>query len=522
MAIVAVPHALAAGKQVPRNMYDVFSVGPRPSQSPAAAETTIHHQVYFTDLEGSTAGWSTVDFRQGQPNAWHRLSGAQSCVGNAWWCGVTGLTYGPGYDNNWVQTLKTVTPINLAGSSGNVLTFKHRCQTEDAFDFAWVLIHDGATAGVWDTLALYSGNLGASCINASLPIPNSWTTRPQPIQLMFLFGSDFSVSRADSNDLYTGWTVDDVKVTATGGVVKFFDDMEAGGTNWLAASPDPGPLWHIENSPGTSQPSTCFFLSTNVWVPFAGFGFGQVPDFQDAMLATPPMDISGVFVGASTALRLQFDNWINLPAENNVAWSLWISGSNDLVTWTPWHNALDPSIFYSLVAQCVEGSFIDFSPYYTPRTGVQPGTRFIRLGFRIRDGKPTDIDASMLRLGIRTEGVYFDNVGVYSIYTITGVEAVDGVPASTRASIRRVYPNPFNPSTTIEFSVPKRGPTSVRIFDLQGRALATLVRDTMSAGVYRVRWNGKTDDGRELSTGVYFASVASAGSHGSARLMMVK
>jgi len=125
-------------------------------------------------------------------------------------------------------------------------------------------------------------------------------------------------------------------------------------------------------------------------------------------------------------------------------------------------------------------------------------------------------------LGIRTEGVYFDNVGVYSIYTITGVEAVDGVPASTRASIRRVYPNPFNPSTTIEFSVPKRGPTSVRIFDLQGRALATLVRDTMSAGVYRVRWNGKTDDGRELSTGVYFASVASAGSHGSARLMMVK
>jgi hypothetical protein len=503
-------------------MYDVFSVGPRPSQTPAVPETTIKHQVYFSELEGSNSDWSAVDFRQGQPNAWHRLSGTHSCVGNAWWCGVTGLTYGDGYDNNWVQTLKTVTPINLAGSSGNVLTFKHRIQSEPGYDMAWVMIHDGTASSVWDTLALYSGDFGASCINETITIPNSWTTRPQPIQLMFLFGSDFTVSRSDSNDVFTGWSVDDVKITASGSIVKFFDDMEAGETNWVASSPDPGPMWKIENSPGTSVPATCFFLSTNVWVPFQGFGFGQVPDFVDAMLTSPPMDITGVFQGANSSLRLQFDNWINLPAENSVYWSLWIQGSTDGVTWTPWKNALDPIVFSGAVAQCVEGSFIDFNPYYTPRTGLQPGTPFIRLGFRIRDEKPIDDSASLLRLGIRTEGIYFDNVGVYSIYTITGVEAVDAVPASARASIQRVYPNPFNPSTTIEFSVPKSGATSVRIFDLQGRAVATLVRETISAGVYRVRWNGKTDDGRDLSSGVYFAGVENAGSRGSARLMMIK
>lgn len=521
IAFVAVPPA-SAGKPIVKDMYDVFSVGPRPSQTPAVSETTIKHQVYFSELEGSNSDWSAVDFRLGQPNAWHRLSGIHSCVGNAWWCGVTGLTYGDGYDNNWVQTLKTVTPINLAGSSGNVLTFKSRVQSEPGYDMAWVMIHDGMASSVWDTLALYSGDLGASCINESITIPNSWTTRPQPIQLMFLFGSDFTVSRSDSNDVFTGWSVDDVKITASGNIVKFFDDMEAGGTNWVASSPDPGPMWHVENSPGTSVPATCFFLSTNVWVPFQGFGFGQVPDFVDAMLTSPPMNISGVFQGANTSLRLQFDNWISLPAENSVYWSLWIQGSTDGVTWTSWKNALDPVVFSGSVAQCVEGSFIDFNPYYTPRTGLQPGTPFIRLGFRIRDEKPLDENASLLRLGIRTEGIYFDNVGVYSIYTITGVEAVDAVPASARASIQRVYPNPFNPSTTIEFSVPKSGATSVRIFDLQGKAVATLVRETISAGVYRVRWNGKTDDGRDLSSGVYFASVESAGSRGSARLMMIK
>jgi flagellar hook assembly protein FlgD len=64
----------------------------------------------------------------------------------------------------------------------------------------------------------------------------------------------------------------------------------------------------------------------------------------------------------------------------------------------------------------------------------------------------------------------------------------------------------------------------VRIFDLQGKALATLANSSMSAGVYRVRWNGKTEDGRDLSSGVYFVSVENAGSHsrGSARIIMMK
>ena len=96
-------------------------------------------------------------------------------------------------------------------------------------------------------------------MNASLPIPDSWTARPQPIQLMFLFGSDLEVSRSDSNDVYTGWSIDDVKVTAAGNVVKFFDDNEGTAANWVASSPDPGPLWHLENYPGTSVPASCFF-----------------------------------------------------------------------------------------------------------------------------------------------------------------------------------------------------------------------------------------------------------------------
>ncbi len=508
-----------AGKIPVKDMYDVFTV--QPPRTPAVSETTIQHKLYFSDLEGSNANWGKIDFRAGIPNAWHRVTGTQSCVGQAWWCGVTGLPFGDGYGNNWIQTLKTNTPINLAGSSGNVLTFKQRARTEDGFDLCWVMIHDGNASSVWDTLAFYTGDLGTSCVNASLTINNSWTTRPQPIQLMFLFASDLSYSRADSNDVWTGWSIDDVKVTASGNVVKFFDDNEGAATNWVASAPDPGTLWHIENSPGTSQPASCFFLSTNVWVPFAGFGFGTVPDFADAMLYTPPIDVTGAKSGANTSVRLQFDNWINLPAANDVTWSLWISGSQDTITWTPWANALAGSLTGG-TPQCVEGSTIQFDPFFTARTGIQPGTPYIRLGFRIRDEKPFSENGELTRLGIRTEGIYFDNIGVYFIYTISGVEAVTGVPVSTHAAINKVYPNPFNPSTTVEFSVPKAGPGTVRIFDLQGRKVATLVNEALSAGVYRVRWNGKSDEGRDLSSGVYFVRAEFARSRASARLMLVK
>jgi len=494
--------------------------------TPAVAETTIRRQIFFDDLEGSTAGWGIINYRQGQPSAWHVVSGTQSCTGNAWWCGQTGLPFGSGYDNNWVQTLKTNVPITLNGTTNNKLTYKFRCRTEWTYDWGYVLIKSSASGARWDTLASYSGDFGASCINASIDIPNSYTTAVQPITLFFLFGSDLDVSAGDHAGNYTGWSLDDVKITAQGNNVRFFDDMESGTTKWVWASPNPGPLWHIESAPGTSTPANCPFLFSNVWVPFQGFGFGVVPDFADAMLYTPPMDIQGVFSpnNPTTQLTLQFDDWINLPPELAVYWSLQISGSNDLVTWTPWRNATG-RLHIGGNPQCIEADASTFDPYSTVDTGIQPGTRYIRLGFRLRDEKANGFDAldgAPAFVGVDTEGIYFDDIGVYNIYTISGVETVDGAPTGTHAAIRKAFPNPFNPSTTLEFSVPKHGPVAVRIFDLQGRRVATLVDESMNAGVYRVRWNGQDDDGRAQSSGIYFAQIQSGGSRQSVRLTMLK
>jgi hypothetical protein len=64
------------------------------------------------------------------------------------------------------------------------------------------------------------------------------------------------------------------------------------------------------------------------------------------------------------------------------------------------------------------------------------------------------------------------------------------------------YPNPFNPTTTISYSIPTDGKVVVKVFDVLGRELATLVNETTSAGKHSVVWNGNNS-----ASGIYFYSV---------------
>ena len=65
-------------------------------------------------------------------------------------------------------------------------------------------------------------------------------------------------------------------------------------------------------------------------------------------------------------------------------------------------------------------------------------------------------------------------------------------------ALHQNYPNPFNPSTTIAFDLPKSGQVTVKIYNILGEELATLVSDKLSAGSYSYEW-----DARELASGIY-------------------
>ena len=66
------------------------------------------------------------------------------------------------------------------------------------------------------------------------------------------------------------------------------------------------------------------------------------------------------------------------------------------------------------------------------------------------------------------------------------------------------YPNPFNPETTIEFSVPKQSEVMFKIFNILGEEMYRMQDDNLSSGVYRVRWNGVNKFGIQAPSGIYF------------------
>ncbi len=82
---------------------------------------------------------------------------------------------------------------------------------------------------------------------------------------------------------------------------------------------------------------------------------------------------------------------------------------------------------------------------------------------------------------------------------------VDGVPLAYSA--HQSYPNPFNPYCTIGYELPEACSVSLRVFDVEGSVVRTLVDCRQGPGVHKEVWDGCRDDGTELPSGVYFYSI---------------
>jgi hypothetical protein len=89
-----------------------------------------------------------------------------------------------------------------------------------------------------------------------------------------------------------------------------------------------------------------------------------------------------------------------------------------------------------------------------------------------------------------------------SVTTATSVGHTNDVPIDY--SLDQNYPNPFNPSTTISFDIPVSSSVTLRVLNVIGQEVRTLVQGTLSQGRHEVVWNGVDDAGRALASGIYF------------------
>ena len=141
------------------------------------------------------------------------------------------------------------------------------------------------------------------------------------------------------------------------------------------------------------------------------------------------------------------------------------------------------------------------------------GNNVLTKRFKRNEYPPGDYEEYMYAMGFGIAGVNYKmgqdyashsligcyvNGVLYGDTTLTGINQI-GFEVPSSFSLHQNYPNPFNPVTNIKFDLPKNGFVTLKVFDILGREITTLVNETLSAGSYETKW-----DGSSYPSGVYF------------------
>jgi hypothetical protein len=97
-----------------------------------------------------------------------------------------------------------------------------------------------------------------------------------------------------------------------------------------------------------------------------------------------------------------------------------------------------------------------------------------------------------------------------------------GVVPAVVTSLGQAFPNPMNPTATIKYSIGTPGKVMLRVFDVSGRVIRTLVDETKTAGQYSVIWDGKNDGGERVASGVFFYQLNAPGSELNKKIVILQ
>jgi len=101
-------------------------------------------------------------------------------------------------------------------------------------------------------------------------------------------------------------------------------------------------------------------------------------------------------------------------------------------------------------------------------------------------------------------------------------QVADEVAIPSEYNLSQNYPNPFNPTTTIEFSLRQSKGVTIRIYNLLGQVVKTLVDGTVAAGVHRLTWDARNEVGSSVPTGVYLYRMETAEFSDTKTLILMK
>ncbi len=289
-------------------------------------------------------------------------------------------------------------------------------------------------------------------------------------------------------------------------VATVVDELEAA-SGWIVGAPGDNAttgIWVRVDPNGTAaQPEDDYTAAPGVQCFVTGQGtpggaVGEADvDGGTTSLLTPVLDLSQYTQMCKIAyVRWYSNNQGGAPNADN--WVVDISNDGG-TTWTSVENVNPPNnlqnVWISVLVDVV-------ALFGTPNQ--------VQLRFR----------ASDLATGSVVEAAVDDLV----ILARGGTAAIDEPAASApvRFAVGPNQPNPFNPQTTITYSLPSRGEVTVTVFDVSGRLVRTLFQGVESAGAKTISWNGVDDAGQSVASGVYYYRVESLGQSATRKMVLMK
>jgi len=277
--------------------------------------------------------------------------------------------------------------------------------------------------------------------------------------------------------------------------VPFADEDFEADDGGFTTSGDPVWSW---GTPAAGGPEGAGFSGLNCW------GVGMTGDYGDnehGFLESPSYDFSG-----APWLSLSFHFWRETESGfDGVNLQVWTGGDWEI---------LEPLTLYTdLMLGGLghqpgwagsgggwEGAVFNLSDY------IGPDVRF-RLEFG-SDG------------GVIGEGFWVDEIAFDDGLTITSAAAGDA-PAQSGPRLA-VYPNPFNPSTTVAWSITEPGRLEIAVYDPSGRRVRTLLDRAVAETSGAVTWDGRDERGRPAASGIYLVRSRSAGGESARRVVLAK
>jgi hypothetical protein len=283
-----------------------------------------------------------------------------------------------------------------------------------------------------------------------------------------------------------GYTVDTLQFRLGSPVVVFEDDAESSLVDWEVATNNPAARW---DSSSARARSGMFSYSES---PAGGYP----GNLANTMTLRTPLVLSG------TGAELRF--WAVWDIEANWDYAV-VEVSPDGLSWEPLGGRYT-----------AQGSGKGQQPLFSPGLDgvkhewveeVMNLDQFLGQSVQLRFRFASDAY-------VGGEGIFVDDIAVLLYTPVADVE--DGLQPEI-FSLEQNYPNPFNPTTTIWYALPTAGHATLKVYDLLGREVKTLVDEVRSAGAHSVRF-----DAGEFAAGVYLYRLTAGGNSRTRKLILLR